>query len=176
MIQKPLWGTIFLFCLFSLACGSPDSGNIVNPVVFDPTTVSGLQIGVYVSYDQSQNDQYFIEFTSDLLGETFAKDALDATPLQVQYAQFPLGVALCKINSVGMEPNLCFANQDGYYWSFYYKQFGSDTWVFSPLGLGLYALQDGDLVGFLWDRNNPLTNLPMRQLPDISIQDFVMGI
>lgn len=160
----------FLF-LFVFACGQTDVGTGHGNDNYDPSLVAGTQVGVVFSYEDAKVDTFFLTLAD---GNKTAKDAMDATVQTIIYADFGIGPATCKVNAVGMPADSCFGDLDGNYWAFFYKKFGTKNWIYADVGIGLYALQDGDLIGLLWTRGDVNNDFaPLRSLPDLKLSDIV---
>lgn len=154
------------------ACGDTGVGqNSQNS--YDPFAVAGTQVGVVVDDGASSPDAFFLDMGD---GAATAKDALDATTLEILYLNYGFGAFVCKVNSVGTAGTVddpC-PSLDGRFWAFYYKKFGDDAWTFSEdKGVSIYALQDGDMVGLAWAGYDAAAQTADRVPPDLTLGDLV---
>lgn len=159
---------LLLFLLTS--CAQDDLGSGVGNSTYNPLTVPGTQVGVLYSYADDNVDRFFLTLQD---GQN-TRAALDATGQSIEYAEFVIGPAPCKINGVGMPAEFCFADPSGRYWAFFYKRFGTNSWEYADVGIGPYVLQDGDLIGLLWTAGDPNNNYaPIRTLPNLKLADLL---
>ncbi|QLJ52239.1 MAG: hypothetical protein Sv326_0064 [Candidatus Fermentimicrarchaeum limneticum] len=101
------------------------------------------RVGLVVQFDGSSVTKECVEFQN----RATAFDILKSSGLGIATYQHPLwGVGLCRIGSVGCEPDNCFCKPE--YWGFYYMVGGK--WEYSPVGIGDYDVDDGDVLGFRW--------------------------
>ena len=167
-------------CLFFLsgwlaACGAAGTGTQQQIATYDPSSVPGTQVGV-VTDDGSSPEPFFLDLYED---HPSAKDALDATALQIVYLDYAFGAFVCKINATGTSGTVSdpCPSPDGKFWAFFYKRFGDEDWTFSTdRGVSAYFPEDGDMVAMVWTDYDPSAQAPARFPPDLTLVDLISTV
>ena len=144
----------FILALYSLAAAS-----LPGPVLAQEPNRAAL----VVQFDQDRVETRCISFEGDTVtgGELLKLSELDVTI----DASRGMGITLCKVDGLGCDfpAEHCFCQCMGggpcAYWNYFYRDSGSESWVYSPLGAALHKAGPGSVEAWVWgDGHNPPAN------------------
>jgi hypothetical protein len=112
------------------------------------------QAALVVQFSDERVETRCIDFEGEEItgGEMLARSGLDA----IMDVSSGLGVTVCQIEGQGCvyPAEHCFCQCMGggecAYWNYFYRDPGSDAWVYSPLGAGAHKARPGSVEAWVW--------------------------
>jgi hypothetical protein len=141
-MRRSYW--LFSWALFLALVSLPKSASAQEP----------NQAALVVQFDGDRLETRCIAFN----GDTVTGDKLLAlSGLDVLIdASGGMGVTVCRVEGLGCDfpTEHCFCQCMGggpcAYWNYFYRDPGSDAWIYSPLGAGLHKVKPGSVEAWVW--------------------------